>query len=672
MAPNRLLDYFAICGLKCPLSDDDEDSLDIRQSNFNLDLGYVSELELRVTAHNDDLRSVDREVEYLLLSRTATSKLWLKVSYGNSKGDGVALHDLMLVHAEIRGRAIVLPQGFCYTPVRLHETSMDHHSNTESEGHRYYYGNYDLTDFLGAKRHSNTRLILVYSYSTKLSEAPITHIQLQASDTKASEGMHFITVPKHYNSLPVRMGSAKDSLLVFKRRLDYTQLTFKPHLLEHFPREKHADLPLQAVELFCFPDGMKLTRAPAPLQVFSFVLTTDTGTRTYCSTLVFSEIASPDFLKMMKLPLDKPVYWQKALNLVSKWPYLEQFEAALREIYRRSLIDFGVPIERMVCNLLQEVPLPEPNSAVQVKLLGTNVTFSRSPSTYIPLVPDFSIEILFRALPWSAVVAAYSAALLERKLVLMSDCKALRTHVALALSSLMYPFKWEQVLIPVLPQSLEDYLQAPFPYIIGISSRNCPTDLHQDTVKVVLDKGKVDCDTPLPLLPKELSAILTQRLPRLLRRVALPKVPYLDNSISSHTFPESLVCALKDVFLEFNTTLLKDYHHFLNCSQSHPLSFDFANFRASRCSTNPNSFIYQVTEATHFSMFLENQSESFAYFEEASAFKRTKLNPSFVKPIQHKETQIAVGPNGVSFDISEEFSYETFPALKDCLFSVPR
>lgn len=675
MNTDRLLDYFVICGIKPDLFQDDQDSKHIRQSKRYTDLDFVNELELIVTDLSEALLSSDKGVDYLLLSRTTTQKLWLKVGYGRRgtfiRG-GTPITDVILVNAEARGRAIVIPKECRYLPVRLHETSSDTHSSFETEGFTHFYGNYDLTDLLGVKSSQNTKAILVYSLATTPAEAQITDIRLQGTEEEETKGDRLITKVKDYTSLKIRVGPEKDSLLIFKKRIDVQQLSFKPQLIEHFPREIHRDLPLQAVQLFCFPDGLKLTKAPALMQVYSFILTTDKGQRTYCSTLVFSEVASLDFVKLMSLPLDSSIYWQKALTLVSRWSFFEQFETALREIYRRSLIDYGVPIERMICNLLQEVQLPEPGTAVQMELLDTRVTFLRSPTYHPTMDADFSIEILFRALPWPAVVAAYSAALIERKLILISSCKALRTHVAFALTSLMYPFKWEQSLIPVLPVSLEGSLQAPYPYLIGIAPIDHSAILPSDAVIIHLDKGGLEIADPLPKLPKKLSTLIASRFPKLLKNVPLNPVPNLDTIESRPELPSDLINSLKDIFLEFNTLLLKNYKHYLTASHSTESAFDFDGFRTFKHSSKESSFVYQVTDTTFFWMFLEENSESLAYFEAASSFQRTAAEPVFVKPFQSRVVRSSLTPNDVGFDICEEFRYSSFPTLKDSLFSEPR
>lgn len=58
--------------------------------------------------------------------------------------------------------------------------------------------------------------------------------------------------------------------------------------------------------------------------------------------------------------------------------------------------------------------------------------------------------------------------LLEKHILLVSQSKAVLGLASEALLSILFPFKWEQTIIPVLPSSMRDYTQAPVPFVIGI------------------------------------------------------------------------------------------------------------------------------------------------------------------------------------------------------------
>ena len=70
------------------------------------------------------------------------------------------------------------------------------------------------------------------------------------------------------------------------------------------------------------------------------------------------------------------------------------------------------------------------------------------------------------------IIYLFECVLLERKILLISKYKSLLTQVAECLTGLIYPFVWTHVLIPILPENLKSYIDAPVPFIIGISSEN--------------------------------------------------------------------------------------------------------------------------------------------------------------------------------------------------------
>jgi len=56
----------------------------------------------------------------------------------------------------------------------------------------------------------------------------------------------------------------------------------------------------------------------------------------------------------------------------------------------------------------------------------------------------------------------------ERKMIFVSSYAALLSNVIETFCSLIYPFEWKYVLIPILPVKLLQYTHAPGPYIIGV------------------------------------------------------------------------------------------------------------------------------------------------------------------------------------------------------------
>ena len=58
--------------------------------------------------------------------------------------------------------------------------------------------------------------------------------------------------------------------------------------------------------------------------------------------------------------------------------------------------------------------------------------------------------------------------LLEHQVLVYSSEFDKLMLVCESITTLMYPFKWPHVYVPILPPSLENFLDAPVPYIMGL------------------------------------------------------------------------------------------------------------------------------------------------------------------------------------------------------------
>ena len=56
-----------------------------------------------------------------------------------------------------------------------------------------------------------------------------------------------------------------------------------------------------------------------------------------------------------------------------------------------------------------------------------------------------------------------------------------------SITNLMYPFKWPHVYVPILPPSLENFLDAPVPYIMGLLRPTTDLELYKHGSVGILD-----------------------------------------------------------------------------------------------------------------------------------------------------------------------------------------
>ena len=343
---------------------------------------------------------------------------------------------------------------------------------------------------------------------------------------------------------------------------------FKGSVLSRYPVElEFDDTPFpQGIVLFCFPNGIRLLKPPPvgdPLPTFfTFVATGTAGSQLYGHCLTFYEPITPQQLECVDTrngtpivesppsasaakskPARPPYFAPKCLVIMSHWCFPE-FRDVLTELYRLSLSESAVPLERIVCNFMSEVPLPPAGKvAVQYVIGSADVTFQRAPlnKRLSPIGLQFqdvfeclsvpNIELIFRCLLTERQVCAvlccgalwgdtflffflFFFVLLQ--IVFHSTQLSLLTAAAEVCAAILYPFHWPHVYIPVLPQGLLQVLQAPMPFILGVPAivmlyiRN----LADSVVTVDLDHNIVDVHEEMPVaeLPPSIAAKLTRRL----------------------------------------------------------------------------------------------------------------------------------------------------------------
>ncbi|KAI9142912.1 hypothetical protein BKA69DRAFT_224314 [Paraphysoderma sedebokerense] len=101
----------------------------------------------------------------------------------------------------------------------------------------------------------------------------------------------------------------------------------------------------------------------------------------------------------------------------------------------------------------------------------------------------------------------------EQKVAFVSSHLNMLTLAAESICLLLFPLKWQGILIPVLPAGLIPYLEAPVPFIVGVHSSYMPPDDDlSDVVIVNLDSNNVRVPKPVPQVPHSKRQRLLHRL----------------------------------------------------------------------------------------------------------------------------------------------------------------
>lgn len=605
-------------------------------------------------------------VKYVRLCVEGDKALWMEISYGRLgelvqlgwKAEDKAITWVSFYYLATEGEVVTVPVDCDYEPVPVIAGDKDISTYKQletSETKRKYAGNYDLSGFLKAKEVPGYCLALVYRLST--SEPAIVDFAVikTSTVTKPDGGIKRVAViPQGYEQVKYLLGSEQPSLLCYKPQPEALSAVFQPALIQLLPASITAEQLAKASAPFSFPTGLHLSTSPEPVRTHSYVLTSTEG-RLYVSCLTFWEQLSAQIRAGLNLPT-ATVYVPKAICLSSYYPFLDNYSDLLRHIYQVSLSPSPYPLERLIANILQDLPEPGRGTIeVQYSLPSKVLTFAR-PSLKA-IWPLNHCETLFSLLKVETIIQVWSCLMLERQVLLHSSNADVLTPVALALTGLLYPYHWEHVFVPVLPDQLSTFLETVVPYLIGTCSAAGLTTAPAETVIVYLDTGTLHCKDPITLLPDNLSKKLSKRLKPLMSL-------YKSQAIDPVVVDSALV---QDAFLEAQRDLIHDYNQYFSLpSPGAPVScLDLPSYiRAHRL--KPDDFLYQFLQTSLFTEFLEGRCYSAESNSQSSCFDaimqlKWNKNERWTRAERPQKTWLCPSLQ----ENQEIYQYETFPMLRE-------
>ncbi|KAK0639279.1 AEX-3 domain-containing protein [Cercophora newfieldiana] len=201
------------------------------------------------------------------------------------------------------------------------------------------------------------------------------------------------------------------------------------------------------------------------------------------------------------------------------------------------------PLERYVVNLCTEAFSPL-GSLTQVELGVRELRLyaRKEAANELPGSRNIDIYALFRCLSLENIVLLFEYALSESRIIFLSSHTGMLHLACHALVNLLYPLKWANVFVPILPARLLAIIEAPCPYIVGIERRYENIELPDDDyVLVDLDKDTVDASSQPVSLPRQhrrkLISLLQVAAPHRLRYgVATGAPPYAMESFPYDAF----------------------------------------------------------------------------------------------------------------------------------------
>uniref|UniRef100_A0A665X0G7 DENN domain-containing protein 5B-like n=1 Tax=Echeneis naucrates TaxID=173247 RepID=A0A665X0G7_ECHNA len=311
--------------------------------------------------------------------------------------------------------------------------------------------------------------------------------------------------------------------------------TFKSKVLAHYPENVEWNpFDQDAVNMLCMPKGLSFrTQADQRLPQFhSFIITKEDGSRTYGFVHTFyEEVTSPQICSAMQTlyqmhnaehadpssssaSFSSPavggydlsrdtLYVTKALCLITPMPFMHACRQFLSQLHRAVTVVPAppLPLESYVYNILYEVPLPAPGRTLKFHGVFEPIVCQRPGLGELQLA-DFPLSEAFSLLGVENLVQVFTCTLLEMQILLFSqDYQRLMT-VAEGITTLLFPFQWQHVYVPILPASLFHFLDAPVPYLMGLQSKE-DTDCSKLELPQEANLCFVDIDNRYIELPED-------------------------------------------------------------------------------------------------------------------------------------------------------------------------
>jgi hypothetical protein len=325
------------------------------------------------------------------------------------------------------------------------------------------------------------------------------------------------------------------------------------------------------------------------------------------------------------------------------------------------------------------------------QIAGEELKFYRQPiyGAEWDTVED-ALEALFITISIDNIILLWEGLLLERKIFIVSSRNSLLHNVCMALTSLIFPFQWIHVLIPILPEKLKIFTDAPVPFMIGINFKLDLSEIPADSIVFNVDKNTFDKYLDkLPKLPIKLHQNMLKRLDKFKTKFSnqddLSKVLYADEVFSyvgdnDNSKDKFNTQEIRDIFYEFFLLLFKNYEKYFGFKNRktkdgklEPLQFNRDYFLKDQNSLEQGSFIYKFTETNIFGVF----EEGFKYFDSnynlqffIDSIKKEKKKDKYYLPIIIP-TLATVVPELTSTSkdlLLKKYHYKYFPKLNPNLY----
>lgn len=221
------------------------------------------------------------------------------------------------------------------------------------------------------------------------------------------------------------------------------------------------------VAQLCIPRGETFRSTFVAPAFYILLLTNEKGAAFYCACLSFWEPQVDG-------------YSIKCLCLLSRLRLASVYRTILCALYESYVRSgggaedeslSGRALARAMAAVASRIPAPPPGgTSVNVRWTNGGVRIERWPERLGITQAPLHLVALLRRLGAAQVITVITALLCQHQVIFIGSSLALLSDSADAVLTLLYPFRYQNVCIPILSKALLDVVQAPTPFLLGVHS----------------------------------------------------------------------------------------------------------------------------------------------------------------------------------------------------------
>ncbi|KAL2997910.1 hypothetical protein AAZX31_09G066600 [Glycine max] len=154
-------------------------------------------------------------------------------------------------------------------------------------------------------------------------------------------------------------------------------------------------------------------------------------------------------------------------------------------------------------------------STVDLKSCSTGLEFAEAHNSLLAeeeatALSIWAVACMCGTLRLENVLTFFAGALLEKQIVFVCSNLGILSASVLSVIPLIRPYQWQSLLMPVLPNGMLEFLDAPVPYIVGIKNKTNEVQSKLTNNVILIDVSRNQSST-VPQLPRQKELISSLR-----------------------------------------------------------------------------------------------------------------------------------------------------------------